>query len=515
MHSNKSYKEMKTQTTQYKYFNPLHKNLDKFIQNCLNKFKFVEPEQELYDICGDNKNSIISHKSTIPDLVIWNKTFNKNECFENSDTSKISPYPRYKFFLRFNQNKDKKKKSDKKKQKNKNISDQKNSSNKSDLKNISEINKEKILGKSTPLEKDNSESIVNLMEKLNFQKNNDESARENDMEDTKEKTEKKKCNNSSLDKNKIADDISLSNKNNTDFIKSINSHHLNHSEQNNKKINRMTNSNNKILFNNINNLRCNNSQSPQKFNNSQILKNSSFQNSHNNYQNSLYYESNYRNANNNLFNNKSSLFSSNKSNKYSLISSINNKKKTMNDYYQNQFKQNELLMNFVYSYLEKKGWIVFENNNNYICNFTSFELFAFLTNILKNNNDLKYYLVGMSDNSAMFNGEQIYIILSQTLPIILQKKQYDLMQHEKEVEKKNEIKEKENNVKDVKIEESRCNVNDNNKLDGEDRNENCGISEEDDNYYDFNLNGNNFFMNEQQETKYDNFDSSIFGQSHK
>ena len=353
------------------------------------------------------------------------------------------------------------------------------------------------------------------MEKLNFQKNNDESARENDMEDTKEKTEKKKCNNSSLDKNKIADDISLSNKNNTDFIKSINSHHLNHSEQNNKKINRMTNSNNKILFNNINNFQYNNSQSPQKFNNSQILQNSSFQNSHNNYQNSLYYESNYRNTNNNLFNNKSSLFSSNKSNKYSLISSINNKKKTMNDYYQNQFKQNELLMNFVYSYLEKKGWIVFENNNNYICNFTSFELFAFLTNILKNNNDLKYYLVGMSDNSAMFNGEQIYIILSQTLPIILQKKQYDLMQHEKEVEKKNEIKEKENNVKDVKIEESRCNVNYNNKLDGEDRNENCGISEEDDNYYDFNLNGNNFFMNEQQETKYDNFDSSIFGQSHK
>ena len=158
---------------------------------------------------------------------------------------------------------------------------------------------------------------------------------------------------------------------------------------------------------------------------------------------------------------------------------------------------------------------MFENNNNYICNFTSFELFAFLTNILKNNNDLKYYLVGMSDNSAMFNGEQIYIILSQTLPIILQKKQYDLMQHEKEVEKKNEIKEKENNVKDVKIEESRCNVNYNNKLDGEDRNENCGISEEDDNYYDFNLNGNNFFMNEQQEIKYDNFDSSIFGQSHK
>jgi hypothetical protein len=270
----------------------------------------------------------------------------------------------------------------------------------------------------------------------------------------------------------------------------------------------MVSDSNSKSFNNINNFKYNNSVSSKKFNsNNQIFKNSSFQNMNNYYSNGHYYESKYRNSN--LY---SSFLSTNNSNKYSLLSSsVKVDKKSMNDYYHNQFKQNELLMNLVYSYLDKKGWIVFNNNRNYICSFTSFELFAFLTNILKNNNELKNYFVGMTENSSMFNGEQIYIILSQTLPIILQKKQYDLMQYEKEIETKNEINEKDNSTVDV----CRCNMNDNcNNLEVEDCKDVCGISEEDENY-DFNLNGNNFFMNEQQESKYDNFDSSLFGQSHK
>ena len=39
-----------------------------------------DPMNEFYEATGDDKDFIISHKSTIPDLVIWNKTFNKNEC---------------------------------------------------------------------------------------------------------------------------------------------------------------------------------------------------------------------------------------------------------------------------------------------------------------------------------------------------------------------------------------------------------------------------------------------------
>ena len=124
------------------------------------------------------------------------------------------------------------------------------------------------------------------------------------------------------------------------------------------------------------------------------------------------------------------------------ITPVNKTKKTMNDYYQNQFKHNELLMNCVYAYLDKKGWIIFRNDGEYLSNFTSFELFTFLTNILKSKNDLKMYTIGMQTDSLMFNGEQIYIILSQTLPIILQKKklEYEMMKKKKMNEDKKIMK---------------------------------------------------------------------------
>ena len=95
------------------------KNLDDFIQSCLNKFKFIDPLQSFYDKTGDDKNLIISHKSTIPDLVIWNKTFNKNECFEDADLKKENKFPRFTFFLRLNKEKDIKKNNNKKEKKNK------------------------------------------------------------------------------------------------------------------------------------------------------------------------------------------------------------------------------------------------------------------------------------------------------------------------------------------------------------------------------------------------------------
>ena len=58
-------------------------NLDKYIQDCLDKYKPKEnPDSSLYaNTTEEEKDLIISRKSTIPDLVIWNKPFNKNECF--------------------------------------------------------------------------------------------------------------------------------------------------------------------------------------------------------------------------------------------------------------------------------------------------------------------------------------------------------------------------------------------------------------------------------------------------
>ena len=118
------------------------------------------------------------------------------------------------------------------------------------------------------------------------------------------------------------------------------------------------------------------------------------------------------------------------------VTPVNKEKKIMNDFYQEQFKKNELLMSYVDSYLNKRGWILFRNDGDYLSNFTSFELFTFLTNCLKSKMDLKIYIIGMQNDSQMFNGEQIFIILSQTLPMILQKKQleYEMMKKKKIIE---------------------------------------------------------------------------------
>ena len=329
--------------------NQMHKNLDNFIQNSLNEFKFVEVRPELYDNVGNDINSIISHKSTIPDLVIWNKPFNKNECFyKNKDSTKYNKFPRVPFFIRLNNKNEKYK----------------------NRKNIhqSQIEKE---GNNT------YEELVDFVDKLNIRQN----------EENKDK-EGKKAN--ELNINKI----------------------------NNKIQNQETNMNinNSISANSASDI----SGIDKIYSNDRINKE----------------EMNYLNE-------------KEKGNNINIqphytqyITPVNKTKKTMNDYYQNQFKHNELLMNCVYAYLDKKGWIIFRNDGEYLSNFTSFELFTFLTNILKSKNDLKMYTIGMQMDSLLFNGEQIYIILSQTLPIILQKKklEYEMMKKKKMNEDKKIMK---------------------------------------------------------------------------
>ena len=54
----------------------------------------------LYSITVKDSYDIISNKSTIPDLVIYNKPFNKNDCFFNSNKkSKHKKSPRVQFIL--------------------------------------------------------------------------------------------------------------------------------------------------------------------------------------------------------------------------------------------------------------------------------------------------------------------------------------------------------------------------------------------------------------------------------
>lgn len=308
----------------------MHKKLDTFIQDSLNKFYFTKPEDELNNINFTDKPSIISFKSTIPDLVIYNKSFNKNECFQDSNLSSKNPFPRYKFYL-----------------------------------NLDKSSKQS-----------NDSTIVQESNSILSSKNlNEIPSNSNNLKDN---TSSKIC---QREPAKI---------------------------ESNKNIDIM-----------INELR--------------------------NYQNQNKSDLNKKEKNNEMNINKNSYIT------------MKTNKKTMNDYYQDQFKKNEFLINYVYSYMDVKGWAIFQSNGMYIANFTSFELFSFLTDMLKEQNELKLFVVGMNNNSIMFNGEQIYIILSQTLPFILQKKQKEFMQTKNQKNKNldcnenNEAKKKVNSVADNRI----------------------------------------------------------------
>ena len=176
-------------------------NLDNFIQQCLDKFKFIDPKQEFYDATGDEKDLIISHKSTIPDLVIWNKKFNKVECFEEGNTKKVSLFPRFQFYLRIKSNKpDKDKKREKKseKVKDKNNQNKKSKENKEGKKNKKkQENKNNINNITNDI---NSISINNIISNNNNTKISNNSNNENNYNS---KSEKKILDLSELDINKI------------------------------------------------------------------------------------------------------------------------------------------------------------------------------------------------------------------------------------------------------------------------------------------------------------------------
>ena len=77
------------------------KKLDNFIQESLNKYIQVNAWDELYKNTGKDHKEIISDKSTIPDLVIYNKGFNKLDCFYYYYKKKQNiKFPRILFLLR-------------------------------------------------------------------------------------------------------------------------------------------------------------------------------------------------------------------------------------------------------------------------------------------------------------------------------------------------------------------------------------------------------------------------------
>ena len=76
------------------------KEFDSFIQKSLEKYFYVEPWEKLYERTGKLHKDIISDKPTIPDLIIYNKSFNKCHCFYQSSPYSYIKFPRIRFILR-------------------------------------------------------------------------------------------------------------------------------------------------------------------------------------------------------------------------------------------------------------------------------------------------------------------------------------------------------------------------------------------------------------------------------
>ena len=206
-------------------------NLDKFIQNCLDSFKFEDPKQELYEATGEDKNIIISHKSTIPDLVIWNKTFNKNNCFFDLDNNfnkniKEIKFPRMMFFIKIKKNK-KTKKNNNNNNNNININNNNNQTNNQsyNYNNNNEINNFIYDNNNNLCDKEINNNYDNQNIELNINNNNNYMNNYNNNIRYKKKFEEK--NKFSINQNNIINNNDTSNNNKNNFFIENNLNNIN------------------------------------------------------------------------------------------------------------------------------------------------------------------------------------------------------------------------------------------------------------------------------------------------
>ena len=339
-------------------------NLDYFIQNCLNKFKFVDPLQSFYDNTGKDKDLIISHKSTIPDLVIWNKTFNKNECFEDANLNKESPFPRYRFYLRLNKDKDKKfnkdkekkgKKNNKKKNKNKNLNNNENNDNDNDNDNYNGNNNEA-----------NEKNLVKEMNNLNI----------NTEDDKKGNNINPYNKNANVNMNMNMSNSLYQQSNNNNNNNNINLMHYNNNNLNQPNMN--------MNYNNQNNL----NQGFANNNNNMNKQNLNYNNNNNNYQNQM----------------------------------MNKGEKKEEIQAEFLFK-----LVYMYSLNKGWIVFTTQNQNQIVGYFNSFDLYKFLNEQLKNNN-LNSFSVRTVNEPYMFSSENMFIILHKIIPLIIEKNKNELFQ---------------------------------------------------------------------------------------
>ena len=453
-------------------------NLDNFIQQCLDKFKFVDPKQEFYDITGDEKDLIISHKSTIPDLVIWNKKFDKNECFEEGNNcKKVNLFPRFQFYLRIKSNKpDKDKKKEKKNEKEKD----KNKKNKE--------NKE---GKKNKKKQDNKNANTNI--NINSNANND--AISNNNSENISKSEKKILDLSELDINKIKEynprhknnffssNREIMNLNDNNFL-------INDNKDKSKAlkeigINREIPSNEKNQFNTL--------QQKDYFN----IKNKIGQN--NNY-NQIFYSNESQGSrdinitiNNNNYiqqyqlnnnNNINRFININKNNDLNFKDNNNINFPLENIYLDNKLKENQIL-NLININSNLKNWLVIEKDSgNVIGIFNSIELYLYLS---KNTSSLINYSIREKSSQFILSGDKMFKILLQYYDYNINNNlfQYNQLEKIRQQMKQNNLRNKQNiNKRNI----NQMNINMNNNFNDNPLNKNINI-------FDFNLNDNNIKVN--------------------
>ena len=80
---------------------------DDFIQSSLDKYDFIDDIPKLDETAEKFREYIINEESLIPDLIIYNKAFNKNECYYEYYDYGYNKYPRKKFTLKAEKNKSK------------------------------------------------------------------------------------------------------------------------------------------------------------------------------------------------------------------------------------------------------------------------------------------------------------------------------------------------------------------------------------------------------------------------
>ena len=163
----------------------LQKKNDQNIQNFLNKYKHQEEIPELKKNTGKDYDAIISHKSTIPDLVIYNKVFNKNDCFVEANKKENNYFPRQCFFIKFEEKEKQLSKGEKHLEQRKKYEDNKKNEEPDDDYNSDE-NEENVQSKEKinlgPIKNDED----NKMEKEEYSNDSDDEAEEEEEDENYE-----------------------------------------------------------------------------------------------------------------------------------------------------------------------------------------------------------------------------------------------------------------------------------------------------------------------------------------